>query len=85
MVIHRQICRAVDTDLIFTTAAGRRVVEKLFRAGKGNLNGFPVILARRAASTDWEPALLPPNPPPTYGVMTRTFLELIPKTRAISA
>ena len=35
--------------------------------------GFPVITARRAASMHCCEALLPPNPPPTYGVTMRTF------------
>ena len=56
------------------TAAGRNVSKKNSSARLHTTRtGLPASVARRAASIACCDALLPPKPPPTYGVMTRTF------------
>ena len=66
--------RSETPDLILTTAAGRNVSLKNSSARlQATWTGLPVILARRAAWTACGLAVLPPNPPPTKGVMTWTF------------
>ena len=56
------------------TAAGSNVSKKSSSSRlQTTRTGLPDALARRAASTACCDALLPPKPPPTYGVMTRTW------------
>ena len=61
-------------ELILTIAAGpERVVEELLGAAPGHLHRLADRFGQpRGFDACWL-RVLPPNPPPTKGVMTRTF------------
>ena len=62
------------SEALITTAAGLNVSKKNSSSRvQATITGRPLIRASLAASRAWAEADLPPNPPPTNGVITRTL------------
>ena len=66
-----------------TSVAGRKVSKKnsSFRL-HATWTGTPASRERRTASSAWLFSVLPPKPPPTKGVRTRTFSSGTPRSSA---